>query len=130
MSEVLDSRDIWDGSYDGSAENEILEFDFVNFNLSCAARNIQGPLDLPHSSTFTTTMRAIQATFFAFNFFVGSFLNTLVIVLVAKYKKLQTHSLLLALQIVVLSLILALLSAVSFVNTIVRRWLFGEYMLP
>ena len=116
--------DMWDGN-DDSAD---LEFDFFNLSGSCTARHIQGPVELPYSSAFTITSRAIQSVFFAFTFIFGSLLNTLVIVLVVKYKKLRTYSLLVALQIVVLSLMLALLTAVSLVNAIANMWLFGEQM--
>ena len=90
--------------------------------------SMQGPVELPYSSAFIIATRAIQSVFFTFTFIVGSFLNTLVIVLVVKYKKLRTYSLLVALQIVALSLMLALLTAVSLVNAIANMWLFGEYV--
>ena len=114
------SGDMWNGS-----DNDF-HLDF--YNGSCTARHIQGPVELPYSSAFIIATRAIQSVFFAFTFIVGSFLNTLVIVLVVKYKKLRTYSLLVALQIVALSLMLALLTAVSLVNAIANMWLFGEYV--
>lgn len=127
MPGAWDSGDMWD-SDGGSAESAICDFDFANFNISCAARNIQDSVDLPYTSTYSTTVSVVQSIFFAFNFLVGSFLNTLVIVLVAKYKKLQTHSLLLALQVVVISLMMAVLNAISFVNVIANKWLFCEHV--
>ena len=67
--------------------------------------SLSGPVELPFSSTLsTTTVRSLQAIFYILFILFGITLNTLVIVLVAKYKKLQTRSFAIALQVVVLNL--------------------------
>lgn len=96
--------------------------------LSCAARNIQGPIDLPYSTTLLTTVRAIQSLFLIILFLSGSSLNILVIVLVAKYKKLQTLSFGIALQVVAVDLVLCATSLIRLTNAIANRWVFGEHV--
>ena len=93
---------VWDEEGSGSAFSNFTEMD--NLTLTCAARNIQGPIELPYSSTLTITVRAIQSLYYLFIILAGSFLNTVVIILVAKYKKLQNLSFLVSLQVVVINL--------------------------
>ena len=95
-------------------------------NLSCAARNIQGPVMLPYSLSLTTTVRSVQSMLFFVVILAGVSLNTMVILLVAKHKRLQTLSFLIALQIVVLDLLIALMLLISLVSSIANEWLFGE----
>ena len=116
--------DLWDMGESGSAYTNITEVD----NLTCAASNIQGPVELPYSSTFTVALRSVQALFNVILVSIGVFLNSMVIVLVAKHKKLQTHSIVIALQVVSLDLLLSLLYHLNVINSIANRWLLGEYM--
>ena len=118
------SGDLWNMGESGSAYTNITEVD----NLTCAAHNIQGPIELPYSSTFSVTLRSVQAIFNSLLVFAGFLLNGMVIVLVAKYKKLQTHSIVISLQVVVLDLLLSLYILLSVVSSIANRWLLGEYM--
>ena len=113
--------DLWQS---GSAYTNSTEVD----NLTCVASNIQGPVELPYSLTFSVALRSIQAIFNSLLVFAGVLLNGMVIVLVAKYKKLQTHSIGIALQVVALDLLLSLFILLSVINSIANRWLFGEYM--
>ena len=116
--------DLWGMGESGSAYTNITEVD----NLTCAARNIQGPVELPYSSTFSIAMRSVQIISSFILLLISCFLNGMVIVLVAKYKKLQTHSVTIALQVVVLDLLLSVLYLLSTINSIANRWLLGEYM--
>ena len=99
-----------------------------NLTLSCAARNIQGPVMLPYSTTFVDTVRAFQAILLFLVCFVSTVLNILVIVLVAKFKKLQTLSFGIALHIVVLNLIWTIILSFGLVNSVANRWIFGKHM--
>ncbi len=84
---------------------------------------------LPYSSTLTTTVRSFQTLFYILISVSGIMLNTLVVVLVAKYKKLRTRSFAVALQVVVLNLIIS--STVLMlrpITAIANKWLFGEVM--
>ena len=82
-----------------------------------------------HSMAGFIIVRTLQAVFQLFTFFAGGFLNLFVIVLVAKYKKLQTVSFGIALQIVVLDLLLStVVSLVGLTSSIANRWVFGEHM--
>ena len=110
---------------EGSAFFNFTEGD--NITLTCAARNIQGPIELPYSSALTITLRVIQSIFYFVIFFGGLFLNTLVIVLVAKYKKLQTLSFLVSLQVVVLDWFLSISILTGLSTNIANKWIFGEY---
>lgn len=98
-------------------------------NLTCAAHDIQGSIDLPYSTTLTTTVRVLQSIFFFLLIPVGLILNSFVLVLMAKYKKLRSLSqLLVLLQVIVLDLLLLLSLIASLVTTLANKWLFGEYM--
>jgi hypothetical protein len=105
---------------------------FLNFTgdgtLTCAARYIQGSIQLPYPSSFTTTVRAIEVLYTLIIILAGLILNTLVIMLVARYKKLQTISFMIALQIVVLDLVLSVTLSTGLLTTIANRWLLGEYV--
>ncbi len=112
-----------------------------NLTLSCAAKNIQGPVMLPYSATLLIIIRAFQSLFWVLLLLSAASLNIFVMVLIAKYKKLQTLSFGIALQIVVLDLITSVIvSLVGMVNAINNRWVFGEqvcaltgliiYMIP
>ena len=72
-------------------------------------------------------MRGVRAFLCIILFFVGTFLNSLVIVLVAKHKKLHTLSFAIALQVVVLDLLLCQILVVNLVSVIANGWLFGEH---
>ncbi len=100
-----------------------------NTTLSCAARNIQGPVLLPYPSALTTTIRVIHAVYYILLLICGIFLNTKVIILVAKFKKLQTLSFVTSLQVVVLDMLLCIMRAIIGVaNASANRWVFGEHM--
>ena len=114
----------WEEGEIGSAYSNFTEID----NLTCAARNIQGPVMLPYSSALTTTVRVLQGVFALLVILVGSFLNTAVIVLVAKFKELQTLSFVIALQVVILDLMIGFMLVIEVVTSIASEWLFGEYM--
>ena len=114
---------MWSEEWNVSSSSNI-----TNLTLTCAARNIQGPIDLPYSSALTTTVRVLQSLSKLLIILAGIVLNTLVIVLVAKYKKLQTLSFLISLQVVALDLVLAIAILPSLVTTLVNQWLLGEYM--
>ena len=113
--------DLWES---GSAYTNITEVD----NLTCVASSIRGPAELPYSSTFSIVMRSIHALLYIILVFAGVFLNGMVIVLVAKYKTLQTHSVVISLQVVALDLFNALLLLASVISSIANRWLLGEYV--
>ena len=117
------------GMYEEGSGSAFYNFtDGDNTTLTCAARNIQGPVKLPYSSALTITLRVIQSIFYCVIFFGGLFLNTLLIVLVAKYKKLQTLSFLVSLQVVVLDWLLSISILTGLSTNIANKWLFGKYV--
>lgn len=97
-----------------------------NLTLSCVAESIQNPTQLPYSDSLLDTVRAFQAIALFLVFSVANFLNILVIVLVVKYKKLRTFSLMIALQIVAMDLILAAIGLIRMSSAIANRWVLGE----
>ena len=123
---------MWGSGYDESGSgtlDNITTFDSPeNTTLSCVARNIQGPARLPLSTTSSFILRASQALFYLFLLVSGTFLNSLVIVLVAKYKKLHSQSFAVAVQVMVLNLLLMLVIVISLINVLANQWLFGEIM--
>ena len=119
---------VWDGEGgSGSAYFNVTE-PSGNASLSCAARSIQGPAMLPYPTALTITVRTILAVYYIITTLAGIILNTLVIVLVAKYKKLRTHSFAVALQVVGLDLVRSLIFLVGVVNIVANRWVFGEHV--
>ena len=130
------SGDMWGLGESGSALgsgsgafNNTTAFDPENnLTLTCAARNIQSPVELPYPTTLVDTMKALLYIFFLVMFLLSISLNILVIFLVAKYKRLQTTSFGFALQIVMINLLISLLIyLVGFANSVASQWLFGEY---
>ena len=100
-----------------------------NVSLSCLEESVQASeMQLPYSSTLMKATRGVLALFYIILIFVGTYLNSSVIVLVAKHKKLQTLSFAIALQVVVLDLLLSLTLAVNLVSAIVGEWVFGEHL--
>jgi hypothetical protein len=117
-----------EGSGSGGASVTSTDYSANDSTLTCAAENIQGPIDLPYPSILIDIIRAFQSIFYFLIIFGGLFLNSVVIILVAKYKQLRTLSFLVSLQIVVLDLILALTLVSNLVTSVSHVWLFGEYM--
>lgn len=98
-------------------------------SLACTAGSLRGPIMLPYSFTLTTIVRSLQTFLYILTFVFGIILNSLVIILVAKYKKLHVRTFAVALQVVVLNLIVS--STVLMlrpVTSIANQWLFGEAM--
>ena len=101
-----------------------------NSNLTCAVRSLEESfIALPYSTPLLTTVRVIQSIFFLTLMLLGPPLNVMVIVLVAKNKKLQTKSFGIALQIVMMDLLLSLTACLSaFISSAANRWVLGEYI--
>jgi hypothetical protein len=114
---------MWTEEGSDSTSTQYAEED--NTIISCAASNI-GPIELPYPATLTI-MRIIQSTYYYMLTLAALILNTMVIWLVAKFKKLRKTSLSILLQVVVLDLVLSLLLLSGLVTSITQHWLFGEY---
>jgi hypothetical protein len=99
-----------------------------NVTLSCIARSIQDPTPLPYSSALTITVRVLYAVFNIIALLAAIILNALVIVLVAKFKKLHNHSFAIAVQVAAVNLLRSLVLLVNQPNVMAGRWLFGEFM--
>lgn len=82
----------------------------------------------PYSIALTLTVRVVLGAHYVITTLAGILLNTLVIALVAKYRKLQTHSFAIALQVVALNLLRATIFLVDQANVVANRWLFGEHI--
>jgi hypothetical protein len=108
----------------GSADYET----YSNVTLSCIARSIQDPTPLPYSSALTITVRVLYAAFHIIALLAAIILNALVIVLVAKFKKLHNHSFAVAFQVAAINLLRSLVLLVNQPNVMAGRWLFGEFM--
>ncbi len=96
---------------------------------TCAARSLGVPFILPFSSNLTTTVRSFLTIYYILILVFGVFLNTLVIVLVAKYKKLHTRTFAIATQILVINLLsCSTIFLLRPITSIANKWLFGEHM--
>lgn len=98
-----------------------------NLTLTCAAESIQSAVVSPYSESFSIAMRVIQSALYAVVITFGISLNTFVIVLVTKFKKLHTVSLMVSLQIVVMDLMLSLVLVAGLISAISNQWLFGQH---
>ena len=119
------SGNIWD------EEDAFSNFTVVpdNQTLTCIARSLNRPLMLPFSTVLTTTVRGVLTTCYILIIVFALFLNTLVIVLATKYKKLRTRSIVIALQIVVSNIgITSTVYLLRPITSIADRWLFGEHI--
>lgn len=121
------SFDIMESGFGGL--DNISVIDSNTSHLSCVERSIQNPVILPYSSAFITTVTVIRTIFWLLLLVAGCFLNVMVIILFAKYKKLQVLSFAISLQIVALDLVLSvMIPTVSLINQFAGRWVYGKYV--
>lgn len=100
-----------------------------SMNFSCVARHIQGPVMLPYSPTLTNAIKIAQGVYYVILMICGVVLNTKLIVLVAKYKKLQTLSFVISLQVVAMTMIVRILIViVGVASMIANQWVFGKHV--
>ena len=117
------------GSAYGSGSGDINSTGLNNsLTLSCAARSIQGEVLLPYSPILSNSVRIVQTIILLFIFFFGVSLGLLVILLIARFKKLQTPDFVIAAQVMVANVILSVIYCLAMVNSIANRWLYGEHM--
>ena len=97
-------------------------------SLICAARNIQQEVSLPYSTTWAMIFRSFEIIFNILVIVFGALLNSLVLVLVKKFKSLQTLSFAIALQVIVINLVKVAISfPTSLVTALANKWVFGGY---
>ncbi len=95
--------------------------------LTCAARSIQAPYQMLFQPPLSTVVIALQIIFFACLIVLSTGLNSFVFFLMAKFKKLQTLSFFIALQILITDFIRgSILTPMNLISAIARRWPFGE----
>ena len=96
-------------------------------SISCQELQLVKGIPLPLSSTITNVLRYSQIVYFLATLPLSVFLNSLVIVLVAKFKKLKTVTFYLALQVIIVDLLNAIIFFPSAtVNAITRRDIFAD----
>ena len=98
-----------------------------NQTLTCEEHQLEFGSPLPFPVDVSNVLRYMQAAYYIVCFLVGVFLNFIVTLLILCYKKLQTVTFVLALQILVSDLVNALLIfPTSTANAIVDRYVFTE----
>ena len=100
-------------------------------SLICVARSILMAEEesLPYTTTLNVVVRSLKIIFSILIIIFGVLLNSLVVVLVKKFKSLQTLSFTIALQVIVINLIkVSIKQPASLVTAMVNKWLFGEYI--
>ena len=101
----------------------------VNQTFLCAERSIHRPIAIPFTNSLVYFVKSFLVIYFLIIFILGTFLNSLVIILVWKFKKLRKMHIVVSLQIVVLDLFTASIASLpSLANVLAYRWLFGSYM--
>ena len=99
-----------------------------NETLTCAARNIQGPVELSHPVLVSLTIRCLLILYYMYTGFFGVFLNIFVIYLVCKFKSLRTIEFVFATQIVAVGAVKSIfLSPLQMVSAMVNQWVFGAF---
>ena len=121
---------LWSGSALASGSGSYnTSTGFDTFTSSCVTEAIHGSVDLPYPRILLNTVRILQSIFLLFLSVFGSFLNLFVIVLVAKFKKLQTMSFIIAIPIVASNFVLTLVAGlIGLINCVANRWLLGKHL--
>ena len=102
----------------------------VTDDLSCAARDIQGPPDTPpYSEALLLAVKILLTIIYYTTFIASSLLNIFLLYLIIRYKKLHVLTFSISLQIVALDL-LQLYGSFLFrlVTVITDKWVFGTVM--
>lgn len=88
-AQKMNGSDIWSGGRSGGS---LASFNIVepvnNISFTCVEESIRDPVVLPYSNAFITAMTSLRAIFWLALLPSGLILNTTVITLFAKYKKL------------------------------------------
>lgn len=98
-----------------------------NLSLTCLARSIEQPERLPYSAAFIKTVASFLAMQYYVVFIIATSMNVLLMVLVAKYKKLQTHSFGIALEIAAINVVVSFLYLAGAISNSANQWVLGEY---
>ena len=116
-------------SLDGSGHSVlygIIYNDDNSSNISCKEIQLKLGIPLPLSPQITNALRYSQIVYYLVTLILGAFMNTFVIVLVARFKKLRTATFYLALQVIVVDLLYAVIFfPTATANAIARRDIFA-----
>lgn len=117
----------------GNGDSE--SFDSAYFNmtandtLTCAARNIQGPVELPFTPLLPLIARCLLTIYFMMVAYFGTILNCFVFYLVCRYKQLRSKAFIFAIQIVAINIFGSVfLMPLAFSSVLANQWLLGEAM--
>ena len=98
----------------------------ANDTLTCVARSIQGPVELPFNLYVPLMARCLLIIYFMMVAFFGTVLNGFVLYLVCRYKPLRTLSFIFAIQVTISNFLgSAVLLPISFATVLVNEWLLG-----
>ena len=118
----MSGDDLWRSGESGSGVFNYTD----NLTLTCAAQEIRGPVVLPFSQSAAIAVRVIRALQSFIIVIFGILLNSMVLLVVGKFKKLQTPSFSIGFQVVIFDLLLALYHIFALASAIAGRWPFGE----
>lgn len=101
-----------------------------NDTLTCLARSIQGPVELPSLPPLVPLVsRCLLVIYYMFTGYCGTLLNASVVYLVCKYKQLHTLDFLFAVQISVLNIVGTFFFVpVQYSNVLLNQWQLGDLM--
>ena len=113
----------WDAEESGSA---MINITSTNETLTCAGRSLKVPIGESYPPTLAMVLRVLNIIFYLILTVVGITLNSLLLLLVLKFKKLQTLSVVIALQVVITDLInAAAILPLRVLTAAANQWLFG-----
>ena len=105
-----------------------VDFENETEGLNCAQNSLLNltDTDTDFSPAFRISVMVFEIMFYSSEFIAGIILNILVIMVIATCKLLWTHSFMVALQVVIVDLLLAILvPVISISSTTAGHWLFG-----
>ena len=106
-----------------------MSYENLSEELNCAQQTLMNVSLAEYSPALITTVAVLRVLYYIAVLLSGVALNMLVIILIAKDKKLQTTPLLAALQIVCTDLVIAVLLPLSILSSIIGgRWVLGWHM--
>lgn len=106
--------------------NSYLLVNFSNETKVCSS-SITDPAVLPFSESLVIMAKLVHSLYFICLFLLGTSLNGLVFTMIVKFKRLQTLSFAIALQVVLLDFFLSVVICLPAVTSVAaNRWLFGK----
>ncbi len=123
---TIEMEDYWQDTEDYNFTGVVWEQEDMNTSSICAVESLESIDGSVVPSSLFTTIRVLRALYICILMVLGLISNFFVICLVFKYKKLQTCSFIVAVQIALANIIVLISNGLpSIVNSFAGRWILG-----